>query len=924
MTDPLQGLEDVDWGELHTYRGTAVGVPHYLRRMVSDDAEQRALGARNLRVVMTDSQDCDLNCQAAPAIVPFLIRIAASGVPERTRLLWFVGEIVAPVDTGSGLGDVPQPPRVLPVDRTQRAEWEAQLSQMPFITFEHEYHRAAQDADSLQATWGEREALLRLASEDDSPQARCAAAILLCQAAAEWSAMGAEVPHRLVTLEGLAARLSEDADPQVRACFALALARAAEPDEVGELLTARLEAEVDPNTRAAVAGALQAAVDPPAGSAAYLIAHLCDGEGEVPRAWPRLNLVPWLAPHPGTREALLAIARGVGSAARAQALRFLRWRVPAEDVVELLGALLDDDEPQVALEACAVALSSEADSEALRSPWAGWLGHAEPGLQLAAREALVALLAGDPSADDDYDEPWGEREEDEDDSESQDEDGPPLREPLRAWADRLAEAACSRSVDLIAWADSPALRGRILDVLRQALPYHAKGEGFGELRQALVEADWVADPSMFSATCAVLKRLPVDDSLVDRLLGLWEDERFDRYDLGSVLRCRPLRPEVFPRLLELLRSELAAGTLRDEHEGLVGWLRGFPGQIEQALPELLQVKASLLLEPRSDADYIFWDHFRESESAFDRVVAHVTDDSLEGPLRVRVLSWLTDLRVGRARVVEVLLELSNGPDRKLHHVAAKALVKLGPEHALGGVSQLLSKGNTEAVLGVLEGLYYNRSDWREAKDALLPLVAAYLAHAEEDLRLDCLYTLREIRWRDAATDELVLERILDAGETPDVKARAIGWSFGELDPVPHYERLLAEGPLQLRAAAMNALARGGLDLTPARAGALIASYLGHEEAGLRGTAIRALRFYRGWEDSAPLLAEALDDERPDLRLLKAGLLFHIAPVHAQEVSESLRGLIEDPLVDQTPRQRLVLRGYARGLLRDVEAKLSAG
>jgi hypothetical protein len=96
MTDPLAGLDDVPWHQLHHAFGTAGDVPDRLRDLRSPDEQTRANARRRLFGTIYHQ---GTRWQSSAHAVPFLVAlIDDAGTPERGSLVQLLAAV--------GLGDV--------------------------------------------------------------------------------------------------------------------------------------------------------------------------------------------------------------------------------------------------------------------------------------------------------------------------------------------------------------------------------------------------------------------------------------------------------------------------------------------------------------------------------------------------------------------------------------------------------------------------------------------------------------------------------------------------------------------------------------------------------------------------------------------------------------------------------------------------
>lgn len=73
-TDPLAGIDDVDWASLGATYGTAEAVPGLLRGLLGDDADRRVAALDELWSTLLHQGTI---YPSAPAVVPFLVAVAA-------------------------------------------------------------------------------------------------------------------------------------------------------------------------------------------------------------------------------------------------------------------------------------------------------------------------------------------------------------------------------------------------------------------------------------------------------------------------------------------------------------------------------------------------------------------------------------------------------------------------------------------------------------------------------------------------------------------------------------------------------------------------------------------------------------------------------------------------------------------------------
>ncbi|GLW58219.1 HEAT repeat domain-containing protein [Kitasatospora phosalacinea] len=311
-----EGPEAVDWAALRHHYGSAADLPELLRACAGDDPE----AAEDAVSELSNSffHDGGRICSAAPAALPFVLRMAADAglAPDvRDQLLELVGGLAADAPRG-GPG----------VDPGWWPAWERALPQLlallgdPLPAIRRRASRALRHSDTpgAQLLPG---LLAALAAEDD-PGLRTDLLLTLGRAARREPA-GPHGPEALGLLRTL---LADGADLRERHGALLALA----PEDPGlplrhtDLLTAALRA-------------------PEAGQWAE--------PGGLTRAYSRTTAL-FAAPGPATAFVRALLRDHPDAAHRAAALEqagglLAEWRSPTAELLPVLAARLDDPAPGV-------------------------------------------------------------------------------------------------------------------------------------------------------------------------------------------------------------------------------------------------------------------------------------------------------------------------------------------------------------------------------------------------------------------------------------------------------------------------------------------------------------------------------------------------------------------------------------------------
>jgi len=93
VSDPLSGLDDIDWAGLDSWTTEPENIPGRLRALLSESAEERHEAFLDVAVDLMDSEEHEV-FSATVAALPFLLSLVAdAGVPDRGRLLGLLAEI---------------------------------------------------------------------------------------------------------------------------------------------------------------------------------------------------------------------------------------------------------------------------------------------------------------------------------------------------------------------------------------------------------------------------------------------------------------------------------------------------------------------------------------------------------------------------------------------------------------------------------------------------------------------------------------------------------------------------------------------------------------------------------------------------------------------------------------------------------------
>ncbi|TXS50815.1 hypothetical protein [Streptomyces sp. t39] len=327
MTEPLEGVDAVDWAALDHAYGPADDVPDMLRATLSADADEREAACDDLFSSLCHQGDV---YGATAAAVPFVARLAEAGGEGLVRRLW----LLAAAADGHG-------PEREAVGR---------------------------------AVAGALPPLLRLAADDDSAVREAMVQLV--------TATG---PRAVPLLPLLRARLDGERDPELRAHLVTALGLLDVSDTARTARnTALLSAPEPPVRRAAVTDVLRTA-EPPFPDelvdAAAAVFAAADDEGGV---WPRPH-VPLAQRLLDDREAARrAVSLGVPIAQRLTDV----WRDCEADALPALAAGVGHRYDLLPIARIGPALEPGTADASWLEPY---LGAADPGMRVAAALAAVRL-----------------------------------------------------------------------------------------------------------------------------------------------------------------------------------------------------------------------------------------------------------------------------------------------------------------------------------------------------------------------------------------------------------------------------------------------------------------------------------------------------------------------------------------------------